>query len=597
MKTADIKDVLKKLTGSLLSISFLLSLSSFHISSVYAGEFVWGGSGKPFTYFQKNDLQINTVGRGDENIKIKKISYEFKKSDWFENIHLSFDEQDRLDYLKRRFENTHRLLKASYKTRYYPDSVRSSASFESPGHQIWLIPPKYSFLSQTKHLGDFSILFLIKPHTGNKNMNVFYKTGFFEGRKHGISCLFQERHLVFQFYNLFWLSDSSLPLFEIKTKEQLTVSGFHKVLLQYEESKGRLRLFLDSIEQKVVYLTKTGKPGGDRYIARFHPWDKSPLIIGKNFLGALDEMIFSNRLLPSPYSPHNDTFSYGATQKIGSRFYQKSGSLTSKVYQIPYSNSTISQFDYVVNEPPGSDIRFYVRFADQPFLPDAPEFQNPFREIQPQESRESTSFVTEIGQKNINTSFYSFKERNLGKGKYFQWKAVFYPDPLGKHTPVLDRVRLIFQENPPPSPPQNLEVVSSERGRVTLRFSRNSELDVLQGGRYHLYYGIKPDEALGVIRYQRVNASEKVTISDKDQLMTDDLRYQNRIQITVDNQMIYENLVYTKTKPYFNYEYPLLQKGISYYFWVTACDNAYNESIESFDHESKPSHYVTTRIR
>ncbi len=596
---ADIKGELKKLImWWLRSTNFFLSTLFFTLgSSVSAGEFIWGKDGHPFSYVKKRGLQIGKVGRGDENIKIEKRSYEFSASDWFESVHLSFEKEGALDDRSRRFKDTHVLVKANFRRKYYPDSVHSAASFESADHQISLIPPKDSFLNKTKQIGDFSILFLIKPHKDNRNMQIFYKASFFEGRKYGLSCNLRGKRIVFQFHNLFWLAESSLPLVEIKTKGQLSTSRFYKLLLRYQEGKAKLSLFLDSIPQKTLYLTRTGKPNGSRYIARFHPWDRSPLIIGKNFVGALDEMVFSNRLIPG----ENDIFSYGATHKVGSRFRQKSGLLVSKVYSMPYSRSTISKFSYLAYEPPGSSIRVYLRFSDLPFSSDLPEAILPYREMRLKkiknrdfvDSRKNTLLRTDILG---NLSFSNFRATNLGEGKYFQWKAIFYPDPLGEHTPVLEQAQVRYQENPPPSSPKNLEVVSIHNSQIVLRFSRNSEPDVLQGGRYHIYYGIRPDEALGVIRYQKINKAEKITISDKDHLKTEDLRYQNRIQVALDNQMIYENLIYSKQTPYLNYEYPFLQKDISYYFWVTSCDNSYDEKVEYLDHESSPSNHVVARI-
>ena len=595
----DIKDELKKLIVCCPRLVNLFFTVLFLIISnpVFSGEFIWGEGGHPFSYSKKHDLQVNTVGRGNENIKIEKKSYEFDKSDWFESIHLSFDKGGELDYLNRRFKDTYVITKANFNKKHYPDSVHNAASFESSDHQIWLVPPKNSFLNKSTQIGDFSILFLIKPHKDNRNMQIFYKTSFFEGRKHGLSCSLRGKRVVFQFHNLFWLAESSLPLVEIKTKEQLSTARFYKLLLRYQEGKAKLSLFLDSIPQKVLYLTQTGKPNGSRYIARFHPWDKSPLIIGKNFIGALDEIVFSNRLIPAK----NDIFSYGATHKIGPRFKQKSGLLVSKVYGMPHSRSMVSKFNYVAHEPPGSSIRIYLRLSDLPFSSDFPEAILPYQKIPSKKInnrnllglRKNTSLKTEGFNK---LAFNNFQAKNLGKGKFFQWKAVFYPDPLGEHTPILEQVQVSYQENPPPSPPKNLEVVSVGNEKIVLRFSRNSELDVLQGGRYHIYYGIRSDEALGVIRYQKVNAFEKVTISDKDHVKTEDLRYQNRIQVTLDNQMIYENLVYTKQNPYLNYEYSFLQKNISYYFWVTSCDNSYDEKVEYLDHESRPSNYVIARM-
>ena len=124
-------------------------------------------------------------------------------------------------------------------------------------------------------------------------------------------------------------------------------------------------------------------------------------------------------------------------------------------------------------------------------------------------------------------------------------------------------------------------------------------MDVINGGRYHIYYGIEPYKAMGLIRYKKIididHNRRVVAITDKDRYFTDDLRYQNRIYVELDNRMIRENSLYTKDKPGLQFSNPMLQKDIPFYFWVTACDNSYEETWEKSDHESKPSNFVIVR--
>ena len=174
--------------------------------------------------------------------------------------------------------------------------------------------------------------------------------------------------------------------------------------------------------------------------------------------GLLDEMIFSNQILP----PTNHLGNFGATEKAGDMFFQEKGTLTSQVFKLPYSQSSILALQYQVSEPKGSNISFYFRSSDKIFFADTEKTELPFKSVKP-------SLISPRPEEIHNSkNLYIFQSEGLGKAKYIQWKAIFYPDPLGKETPVLEEVRLSYQPNPPPTAPRNLEVVSSKEGKVTL---------------------------------------------------------------------------------------------------------------------------------
>ena len=566
---------------------FLITFFYLFVSFLLAEEISWGTKNNPFLFYEKQDLSIQKSSEYDENIKMQRKIFPMDLNSWFESIYISFDKKTPVSYRNTKFKSSFTILKKSYASEEYKGSVKEAGNFRKTGDQLWIVPPKYLFLKQTHHTGNFTILFLIKPHIQNRNMKIFRKISFFGGKKYGISCTLRNDKIVLELYNLLWMQDSPLEYLEIQSKDSISTSKFQKVMLQYRDDQARLSLYIDSVEQNSVYLTQNGIPQGNRYQIKFHPWDASPLIIGEGFSGALDEMIFSNQIFP----PTNHLGNFGATWKAGDMFFQERGIFISQVFKLPYSQSSILNLQYQVLEPEGSNIFLYFRSSDRIFSTDTNETELPFKGIQP--SLISPQSEEQRSPKTLST----FQSKGLGKAKYIQWKAVFRPGPLGKVTPILEEVRLNYRPNPPPQAPQNLEVVSSEEGKVTLRFSRNSELDVLEGGRYHIYYGVRPDKALGVLRYKKINAQEKIPITDKDSLKTNDIRYQNKIQITLDNSMLYQNMVYARNNPFLHFKYPLLQKGIAYYFWVTACDNAFRESVEYSDHESEPSNRVVIRIK
>ena len=237
-------------------------------------------------------LDIHDSPNNNQKIELKRKSLHLDPISWYESMYVSFDKESPFSYINTNFRNSFTILRNSYKSKRYPDSVNEAASFEVSKHQMLLLPPKYLFLKQRHHTGNFTILFLVKPHIQNKNMKIFSRTSFFEGRKYGLSCILRKGKLVFQFHHLLWLEDSPLKYLEIQSKDRISTARFHKVMLQYRNDQAKLFLYLDSVEQNAIYLTKRGRRNDDRYEIRFHPWDESPLIIGQGFTGALDEMFF-----------------------------------------------------------------------------------------------------------------------------------------------------------------------------------------------------------------------------------------------------------------------------------------------------------------
>jgi len=571
----------------LLSVLFVFVVFS---SSVGATTLTWGTQKRPFEIHRIIEAEIVVEKNGNQKLALARKPYPLSRQDRLESIYLSFDSP--LATKGARQQSTGgRILKASYRAVKFDDSVGNAVSFEQPQHELWVAPPEYSFLNQSEHTGDFSIYFMIRPYQLKRKMEIFRKVGLFQGKKQGIYCIWKNGRLVYQFLNLFWHEGVSIRLVEIATKDNLLLNQFQRILLQYRQHNGSLTLFMENVEQEKLYMTDTSKPGGTRLVPRFHPWDRSPMIIGRNYLGALDEMIFKNGIIALSAVAGR----YGAVKRIGSRFVQTFGEVTSKRFMLPHSQTDMLRFSYRALEPSATLITIFVRYSDKPFPEGLSTTVLPFKKI----NATRHEVFREFGGDQIKDQINTYSTKDIGRAKYFQWKAVLYADPGGNTTPVLEGVSLSYVRNPPPQPPRNLEVASVTPNSVKLRFLRNAEMDVIRGGRYHIYYGIKPNQPLGVIRYKAFRRStmnvKPVPITDADQLQTSDLRYQNRIQIEVTNDMIRENLAYTQSKPRLQYEFPLLQHNIPYYFWVTACDSSFSEKPEHADHESKPSNFVVAR--
>ena len=575
-KVADTSAALTPLKWlSRLALSTVLLVS---FSAAEAVEKTWGNRKNPFQFVFLQNLKVHTDKNGNQQITLKRRRFKLSQQTQVDSLYASFDNLSTQAGNLRSKELSlaagvrgGKVIKAFFRAVNYPDSIGDSISFEQPQHQVWIDVPEYLFLNQSSRSGDFSIYFRLRPYQLKQEMEIFRKLGLFEGRRRGLRCMWKKGRLTFEFLNIFSLPDQLLKRVSISTKDPLVINRFQGVLLQFRERDGSLTLHLQGQEQNRIYVTSTGRPGGSNYILAFHKWDRSPLIIGKNYLGALDEMIFSNRVL----QPDALVGGFGATQKTGNHYDQQPGTAISSIYELPYSQSQLYKLDYQARLPANSYLAMFYRISDRPFPPSLSEYEMPFKRVRP-------------------------ADRKLSRGRYVQYKLKFYADPEGQASPSLSRVNLAATDNRPPQAPRLREVASVGDREVTLRFLRNAEMDVINNGRYHVYYGVKPGVALGVLRFKKITTQPDrgylpIPLTDKDRLFTNDLRYQNRIKVVINNEVIREHIAYIKDKPSLRYEYPLLQNRVPYYFWVTACDNAYSEKPEHADHESAPSNHVVAR--
>jgi len=549
----------------LRAILFLFFISG--ITGLAADTLSWGSKGQRFQTVSREGVVITSASSGEESITLERNSYPLTAEKLIESLYISFD--------RGGFKSPNgETIRGDYKTVSFDDSIRESGSFEHPMHQLLVAPAEHLFLNNYVNTGSFSVYFRVRPYQLRRRMDLFQKLAFFEGIKQGIACFWEGGKLTFEFYSFFWdQQKGAVEYSHVESRDPFQANRFYSVLLQYRQSDGSVTLYIDGVEQQKIYMTSDGTPGGTILIPKFHRWDRSPLVIGRNFLGALDDIIFSNDLL----DPAVVSGKFHQLSKQGAIYFQKPGVITSRIVELPNSSTVISSIVPRVVEPAGTAVRLYYRVSDRPFKETLSEQRFPF------------------------VPFYQGEKVDL-RGRYIQWRAELFANADGTAAPVIEEVSIVYQKNLPPQPPSEISVVMVDERSVTLEFMRSLEVDVVNGGRYHVYYGIKPYEPLGVIRYKSFSVDSSgqmrgITINDNDLWSTVDQRFQNRIKITVDNQMIIDNLTYSRKNPRLIYDYPLIQKNIPLYFWVTVCDNAWDEPAEYNDHESAPSEYVVVRPR
>lgn len=548
---------LRKLTSWVFSYWILQSFS-------HALNFEWGKSNKPFEAAKMELVEMAEQGKNGYILRLSFPFYNWSKGDFFTSeLYLSFDEA------RRNFEEKAVILQGQFERERFSNSVREAAIFRHTYQGITIKSMKSFFLNDKINIGSFSLYFLVKPFDHRGKMVLFKKIGYYSGKKYGLEVSIEKGILTCYFHNLWERQDGQRLSFALKSREALSLYQIQPVLLVYDEAKNQVFLYLDGKEQEVLFTKEGFSEEGTPLVFKNHPADNSLIFLGYGFLGVIDEFLITQRVLPADFSLNR--FASVPTENLEPL---EPGRFLSKVYDIGYSQSEIEDIKSQGQIPEGTAMKIYLRTSNKPFLPDTPEDLLPF--------------VMVSGKK----KFF---------GRYFQYRVDFYTDVTGSKTPVLEELTLLAKPNLPPKPPKGLTVEEVGEDFVTLSFFRNPERDVLDGGRYHIYYGIKPYEPLGVIRYAQVELSSfgaaTKTINDKEhRFITSDPRKQNRLIFRVNNEVITQNLLYTRYKPNFKLSYPLLLKNRPYYFWVTACDNAYQESLEFLDHESSPSEAVLVRL-
>ncbi len=556
---------------------FTLGLCTNHIHAQVSGleqdsTWIWGAKQHKFTPHTITNLNIEERNNGEQYVVMGRAPYVLNDNQLLDSIYLNFDSP---------FSSKTKVqvLSKNFILRKFSDSNAYTASFEIKRHHLSIQLPNFIFLNQSQYGGNFTIYFMIRPHTLQANTTLLSKMTIIDGKRYGLIASLQEDQIQFIFWNIFQNdSKQRIPKVQIISKYPIKAKQFHKVMLIYQSNINMIFLYIDDEEVNSTHIYNKHLVKETNLTLSFPKWHKIPLIIGKNFLGAIDEFILSNQKLPI----QEETGTFGILQEKSGSLVQRRGIFLSQVYAMPYSQSQIKKIHFRATIYPGTKIETYIRFSDRPFVPDLSSTILPFHNIL-------------VQQKQINNTEgnYTFNKTGIGKGKYVQWQAILFPDPVGSRSPILEEVTISFLPNTPPKPPKNLRMISSKNGKITLQFTRNIEKDVLDNGRYHIYYGIKPHRPVGVIRYK--DPTKGITFSDKDKIAVGISEKENVIQLTISNQLIQANKLYVQDKPLLQYPYPFFKQDIPLYVWITACDNAYSENLYHMDHESLPSNRIIVR--
>jgi len=411
------------------------------------------------------------------------------------------------------------------------------------------LPPHLNLSGATlaANAGDFS--FSCEFNANAANGGILRRENFFGGRQYLLGVSLHNNRIVVDFNNVIQAEGANgrtlLESVKLTAIDKLRAGSVNRLLVTYEEGPGRLALYVNGREQKVVVLKRDASA---HFVVDFTKLKNAPLVLFGGFRGFADNVIFTNRVLSSDATAH-----FGAIKPYGDRYEQRHGILLSDIFDMRYSESSIVQITAQSEIPAETALRIEARCANRRFAATLSERVLRFEKISRSADR---------------------------RCRFVQFRADFTADNAGEKSPLLSSIALEYRENPPPNRPLKPKILSVAADSVELELNPNVELDVVKGGRYIIYYGHSPLKAEGAIYFA---ASEPI-------------RHKVPIRVRINYDTIAQNKAWADQNPRFKRRYPVFENGLGFYFWVTACDNAYGAAQELQDHESAPSEPVFVRF-
>lgn len=547
---------LRKILNTLTSVVVF-----FFLGNTNAGEFSFGiGGTHSLGVLKKAKVSINKVGPSEERLELAKSR--FKSTE----LYLDF-ENKKPDDLKDK-NNNYDVRQSIYTPVEFKSLLgRRYASFTTKESQIRVYPGSGKLMNQSLISSSFYISFYIMPGDLDQSSNVFSKTYITGGKKYGIDCKIINTKIEVTFHNFFSFSEYETKTYILESPDKLKSKAWSHVVITLEPSLGTGKLY-ENGQEKVSFQAIRSREDKTPLLAGFHPNDTSPLIIGKDFYGKLDNFQIGRGELPDvsrmslPY--HDVQYDTDFKQVSHTR-----GIAYSPVYKTKYSHSLPIQIDYKSSEPPGTHLEVHYRFSEEPFdeedtLPEWKHFDS--------------------------KSFHDTEKETYFQ--YFQWKLILRSNFSGLETPSLRHFSFKFKDSIPPNSPSGLRIskLDNSKKEVCLAWNSNHESDVIDGGGYIIHYGVDPGRMVGTLSYD-LNGNPITGLPEVEAQDTIKNRVRKNylsLEKCVNNDIIRFNAEYLKDKNLL-----FLKSGITYYFRLTAFNNKYplrkKESTIGFDQKSQSS--------
>jgi len=512
------------------------------------------------------NVKVITDQSGQEGYTVKDLTYKAASDPFITDIVLSFNTPS--SRLHRDDLKHYRILSSDYTFIAGGGALgKGCAQFYKKEHGVAIETAKGAWLGTCDDLGSFTIEFRLYPKKFQDGSVLFSRLGYLSGRKRGIEIELKNQRIIAGLYGIFKHPDGEPFDVILKRGRALQKRRWYHFSLSFDMLSGKLTKYLNGEEDEVQYVTKSGEPFDGVYMPSFGKpnqdgtrqcLDLPQAYIGKNYHGLLDEFRISYRQFED-VAQYAEIASknYHTVATIGKIPLNVEGVITSPVYTFPGTGTSVTEFRWEERPAKNTFIWMQFRIADRYFT---------------EESADIKWYRIDNNQKNIHLKKESV---DYLRGKYYQWRAHLVSSPDGKRAPSISDVKLDYRLDLSPDPPRFLEVPGTGDRKVTLKWKKNTENDILG---YKIYYGIVPDRYDGIIAV--INGGKITNAASSG----------NVIQVKITNAVIEEN---RKQDKWGKLTYPILKNTVLYYFAVSAYDSYKPDT--PFNHESSPSPYVTAR--
>lgn len=427
-----------------------------------------------------------------------------------------------------------------------------SGRFTLREHKLQLKLPPYLHLSGsglTSEAGDFSFACEFEP--SGLDGEILRRENFASGKQYLFSVALVNGRLIVKFWNLLRPTGNEakkvLESAEVRAIDKIKAGKRNLIVLTYSEAAGTIRLEVNQREQALFTLKRAA---GENYVLSFENLATAPYTLFSPYRGYADNIVFSNRVLSEEDIRH-----FGKLTPYGDRYDQRAGKFMSAVFDMGFSQSTIAATAADIEKSGENDLTLWARCMDR-------------------------RFDAQLGERDLR--FKRLSAITEKKCRFIQFKGLFVADNAGETSPLLKSLTLEYRENPPPERPAKPRIASANGDMLELEIMPNTELDVVKGGRYIVYYGHKPHKVEGAFYFTETPDTK--------------IAHKSTMRLKLTNDALARNKAWADKNPRFKHRYPVFETGIGYYFWVTACDNAWGTAQELADHESQPSEAVFARF-
>ena len=337
-------------------------------------------------------------------------------------------------------------------------------------------PGPGALFARGSHIQDFSLEFWLYPMSlENGEQILSFSSSHANGQGtynfRRFQCVSSRNRLQWIFSDFFSDSWEQVPDQRIitLTGSPIMPKTWSHHLIRFNSELGLLEYLVDSRTEALIYVTSTGREGGEVYTPVIG--EDCSLILGSRYTGLMDEFRISGQYQEKPvlskYLPQGGhmesrTIDLGSPGNRILKLEARGGRIqgnTAKAKNEYAGPGSLCFDDY-------SELRFFIRLSNNPY-----QWNNvPWIPVE--------------------------KDSDLGEnlsGRYVQLAVEFYPSGDGETSPYLEELRLVYRGDEPLHPP-GLVTALARDGAVELSWKGVQDSNL---GGYLVYYGSSREEYFG----------------------------------------------------------------------------------------------------